>query len=227
MYFNYLKISIKFIFIISTCIFSLLSCGLKFGENPPAEDVKAFGTTECLNRSIEEFKRFFEGSSSDVAMDLSLQCVSKVLISFKENINGAQKDKYEASELAYFIEKNFLKEENRFSPEFLSEIMRLKHVLIGGSDKYFLKSDIEKLSQLVERLRPEVVKINPEMKILVKKWSTEKLTTEEKEKVFLASKGKVALFFKYLSSEFAKSGNTYEVSHFFNLLKQFAIFAKG
>lgn len=201
------------------------SCGLKLGEKPPDSEVAKVESADCLNRSIEDLKIFFDGTAKDVQVDLAFQCISQVLIAFKDNIQGANKDRFLPEELAYFVETNFLKDEKKFSDGFLAEIMKLKVVLIGGNLNYFKKEEIKKLSELIDRLRPEVVKLNPEMKVLVGDWDASGLSATEKEKQFQKSKLQTVRFFTTLSSELARQGESYEMANLFNFIKETAQFA--
>jgi hypothetical protein len=207
--------------------FSLFSCGLKIGEPVPQAETVDLKNTKCLNQSISSIKMFFEGNASDNEVSEAFQCISQVLLAFKDNINGADRDFFEPQELAYFIETNFLKGEYTFSPSFLTEIMNLKAVLIGGSSKVIYKKDIEQLSALIERLRPEIIILNPEMKIISGNWLFSDVSDEVKEKKFTQAKRKAAHFFEVLSFEFARTGNKYEANSIINLIKQIALFSKS
>ncbi len=207
--------------------FGLTSCGLKVGEPVPKLEVVELKNTKCLNQSISTLKLFFDGTATDREVDNSFKCISQVLMAFKNNVNGANRDFFAPEELAYFIETNFLKGEYEFKSEFLAEIMHLKLVLIGGSKSVFYKKDIEQFSLMIDRLRPEIVKLNFEMKIVSGKWDYSDLTDTEKEEKFLAAKKNSARFFQILSSEFSKSGQKYETDHFLNLIKELATFSKS
>ncbi len=206
---------------------SILSCGLKVGEPVPENDIVDLKNTKCLNQSISTLKIFIDGKANDNEVDDSFRCISQVLLAFKNNINGADRDFFAPEELAYFIETNFLKGEYSFKSEFLSEIMKLKFVLIGGSAKVFYKKDIEQLSMMIDRLRPEIVKLNTDMKIISGDWLYSDISETDKEKMFIAAKKNAARFFEILSGEFAMTGNKYEADHFLNLIKQMAFFANS
>lgn len=205
----------------------LFSCGLKVGEPAPKNEVVEIQNTKCLNRSIENIKLFFDGQASDEDVDSSFKCISQVLIAFKNNVNGANRDFFAPEELSYFIETNFLNEEHSFRSEFLLEIMQLKVVLLGGSKNVFYKKDIEQLSVIIDRLRPDIVRLNPIMKIVTNNWDYSGLSDKEKEEKFIAAKIQSAHFFEILSAEFARSGHKYEADQFLNLIKEIAIFAKA
>lgn len=204
-----------------------LSCGLKIGEPAPQNEVVEIKNTKCLSQSIATMKTFFDGQATDNEVDDSFKCISQVLIAFKNNVNGSNRDFFAPEELAYFVTTNFLKDENSFSSDFLSEIMKLKVVLLGGSQNVFYKKDIEQLSFIIDRLRPDIVRLNPEMKVLAGQWDYSGLNESDKEQQFITAKTKSAHFFEILSAEFARSGNGYEADHFLDLIKQIGIFAKA
>ena len=205
----------------------LTSCGFKIGEEPPKTQVAEFKNTQCLNQAIDDLKVFFDGQASDQNVDLAFRCISQVLIAFKDNVNGANREYFEVEELAYFIESQFLEGRHSFSPNFLKQILKIKYVLLGGSQKVISKKDILSLSELIDRLRPEIVKINSEMKIIVGDWQWQGLDNETKERRFLQSKTKAANFFKILSLEFSRTGKSYEADDLFNFIKETALFAKA
>ena len=89
-------------------LMALTSCGFKIGEEPPKTQVAEFKNTQCLNQAIDDLKVFFDGQASDQNVDLAFRCISQVLIAFKDNVNGANREYFEVEELAYFIESQFL-----------------------------------------------------------------------------------------------------------------------
>jgi hypothetical protein len=206
---------------------SLFSCGLKVGESVPKNDIVELKNTKCLNQAITDIKTFFDGTAEDRQVNTAFQCISQVLMAFKNNVNGVNRDFFAPEELSYFIEQNFLKGEYSFRSGFLVEIMKLKLVFLGGSSTVFYKKDIEQLSLVIDRLRPEIVKLNAEMKIVSNHWKFETLNDQEKESQFTKAKLNSLHFFEFISKEFARSGNGYEAEHFLNLIKEIAIFAKA
>lgn len=222
---------IKFTSILRSIIFVLLSlvlsCGLKVGEAVPKTEVVELKNTKCLNESIRILKNFFDGDATDKEVDSSFKCISQVLLAFKSNVNGADRNFFAPEELAYFIETHFLKGEYGFKSELLAEIMNLKFVLLGGSSQVFYKQDIENLALMIDRLRPEIVKMNSQMKIISSKWDTANLSEAQKEQKFIEAKKLSLHFFEVLSQEFSRTGNQYEADHFLNLIKEIAIFANS
>ena len=215
------------LWLVALLLLVLSSCGFKIGEEPPQVQVAEFKNTQCLNKAIDDLKIFFDGKASDQNVDLAFRCISQVLIAFKDNVNGANREYFEMEELAYFVDSQFLKGQHSFTPEYLKQILKLKYVLLGGSQKIISKRDIQSLSDLVNRLRPEIVKLNSEMKIILGDWDWSGLSNEEKEARFLQSKIKAAQFFKILSTEFEKNGKPYEAADLFGFIKETALFAKA
>lgn len=204
-----------------------ISCGLKVNEPPKEPAANKLADTECLNTAIDDMKLFFAGKSTEQRVELAFNCLSKVLIAFKDNVNGANRDFFEAEELAYFVETQFLKGEHVFSKKFLDEIVLLKFILVGGPEKVISKEDILRLSSLFEQLGPQVAAINSEMVIINGKWDWKNLTEEQKEKRFQESKVKLSKFFDSTSKYFEIGGKSYEAKNLFNLIKEIAIFAKA
>ena len=201
---------------------TLASCGLKLGEENKTKDTVDVQSIACIDSTITKLKLYFAGTATDDQVASSLQCLQDVFISFKENIRGDNKDAFTAKEIALFVEKNFIQDGTTFSDSFLDELMNLKVAVIGGSNKLFLKSEIDSLVNLLAVIKPDLVRLNKSMRIISFKWTSEfqPINGEFKEQQFQQAKSDFNKLIQKLSGEFAKVGNTYQIDSLLNFTKE-------
>lgn len=214
------------IFSFSAVLFLTLGCGLKLGEKNKEENIAEIKSASCVRQSMDQLKLFFAGDATDEQVSESLICLQNVLISFKDNIRGQKQNSYTPDEIANFLSKQFLKDDTEFSKEFLAEIMKLKVALVGGITKGITRNEIEAISNFVARLKPEVVKLNPHMKVIVSKWSPES-DQQVKEKKFLDAKAALEVFLNRVALLLASTGRGYELNDLVNLVVEAAKFSKS
>ena len=104
-----------------------------------------------------EKQKYFKGDASDQELGEALACVQKVLISFKDNIRGKDKNYYTGPELGKFLTKNLLKDKSQISDSFMVEFFKFKAILLGGSADKLTLSEVEGLSSLVAIIQPDTV----------------------------------------------------------------------
>lgn len=211
----------------SSVIFS--GCGLKIGEVNKTKETAEVQSIACLDSTIADLKLFFAGQASDDQVAQSLQCLQDVFISFKENIRGENKDAYTAKEIAIFIEKNFIQDGTTFSDSFLKELMNFKVAMMGGTNQLFLKSEIDKIVNLLTLIKPDLVSLNKSMKIISFTWTKEFQPTDgdEKERQFLQAKSNFNKLIQKLSAEFSKTNNAYQMDDLINFSKEILILGKS
>lgn len=210
----------------SAVIFVTLGCGLKLGEKNKKENIAEIKSASCLRQSMDQLKLFFAGDATDEQVSESFECLQNVLVAFKENIRGKNQNSYTPDEIANFLSKQFLKDDTEFSKELLAEAMKLKVVLVGGITSGITKNEIEGLSSIIARLKPEVVKLNPHMKVIVSKWSPES-DQEIKEKRFINAKAAFEVFLNRVALMLASTNRGYELNDLVNLVVEAAKFSKS
>lgn len=211
---------------ISIVIFSALGCGLKLGEKNKTENIAEIKGVSCLKQSVAEIKLFISGDASDEQVSESLLCVQNVIVAFKENIRGKDQNSYTPGELAIFLTKQFSKDGTEFSPALLAEVMKLKVALVGGDASSLSKSEIDGISNLIARLKPELVRLNPHMKVIVSKWTPD-ADALGKEKKFLDAKAAFEVFLNRLALLLAATERSYEINDLINLVIEAAKFSKS
>lgn len=171
--------------------FSLVGCGLKFGEKKKENQIAEVQGTSCLKDSMASLKLFVAGEAEDEKLAEAFECLQKSIVTFKENIRGQDKNSYTPSEVAGFVTKNFVKDSSlNLTPDLMKSIMKVKVLLVGGTEDRIQKSEVDAISSLIARLKPEVIRLNPHMKVLVQKYTPEsgELTEEKYDEAYRSVK---------------------------------------
>lgn len=203
-------------FSLTGVLFLTLGCGLKLGEKNKAVNVLEIKSAACLDQSLNQLKMFFAGDARDEQVAESFMCIQDVLLAFKDNVRGKEQDAYTGPEIANYIAHKFNKGEGGLSFELLVQFLKLKVVLVGGTDEKITKNEIEALASVVARLKNDVVKLNPHMKVIVSKWvpGTE---AEMNEKKFIDAKAAFESFLNRVALLLSASGRGYELNDLMNL----------
>lgn len=193
-------------------------CGLKFGEKPKEEKVVQFTQGSCLEEATANFKLFFAGDATDKQVGDAVQCFQTAFQHFKENVRGQNKDSYTPEEIGGFIKSQFFKGDSasQFSTGFVSEVMALKVVLIGGTADAITRDELDGISALVGALQSELIKLNPHMKVIVSKWKLS-AKAEEDNKKFNEAKTAFAKFLDMLANRLKLTGKTYQLNNLVSL----------
>lgn len=206
-----------------------MGCGLKFGEESKDNFVAEIKGADCLTASTENLKLFINGDATDDQVGSAAECLQKVVITFKDNIRGKDKNSYTPEELFGFVQKQFLKNsDSRFTPELISQIMKFKVLLFGGSETVILKTEIEAISSFIARFKPELVRLNPHMKIIVSKWDlSHEADLASKEQKFQAAKTAFNALIMKFSDFVLEGGRTYKINDLITLLQEFSKFTNS
>jgi hypothetical protein len=210
------SLNIKSLTFLMSVILVAVGCGLKIGEKAPQSEIAEVKSVQCFKKSLTDFKVFFAGDASDDQIATSMDCLGHVFVAFKVNVRGQDKKSFTAKEIATFVEKNFLQDtKTHFSDDFLAQLMLFKVALFGGDDQRILKSEIDLIVEFMARFKPELVKLNPHMKILNMKWAESlKLNSHiDKENQFLAAQVQFESFMQKLASEFSAGKRAYSLDH--------------
>ena len=155
-------------------IFFQIGCGLKTGEAPKARAAVAVDSVSCIKDSLDNLKKFLDGGATDDQIGSALECLQLAIIQFKNNIRGQDHYNYTPQEISDFIFKKFLKSDLNLTPAFFSEFMKFKFVLLGGNPGTISRNELDAIGSLIARLKPEIVSLNPHIKILASKWDPSK-----------------------------------------------------
>ncbi len=215
MRFNWLKL-----IFLTAAASSILGCGIKLGEEAKKQEVAEVSGVSCLTDSTESIKKFIKGDSTEEEVGTAVDCLQKVLLTFRDNIRGKDKTSYTPEELAYFLTKNVLKDKSKLSPAFVSEFLKFKAVLVGGDGTRLTKEELTALSSVVALLKPEFLRLNPYMKILTGKWQVVLPASEQDKQKFLAAKGALRKTLDQIAGLLARGQRTYSVQDLFGLVEE-------
>lgn len=219
---NWLKL--LFFFAATTTI---LGCGLKLGEENKDKEVAEVGGASCLTDSTESFKKFIKGESTEDEVGVAVDCIQKVLLTFRDNIRGQTKNAYTPEELSKFLTKNVLKDKSELSPAFVLQFFKFKAVLVGGSGTQLTRDELTALSSVVGLLRPEFVRLNPHMKILTGKWQVTAPASDEDKQKFSAARGALGKALDTIAGLLARGQRTYALQDLFGLVEEVLKLSSG
>lgn len=205
-------------------------CGIKIGEKAKDTEVSAkVKSSQCLNQSISDFQLFLLGDATDEAVEQSLFCLQNVFVAFKDNIRGQNKDSFTPQEIVNFVEANFFADGTKISPQFLAQVMKFKVVLFGGSEVLIQKQEIDQVASFMARLKPDLIRLNPHMKIIAMQWKIEgdSATSQNNEERFQSAKDEFRHFTLKFLGEFESGGRAYQIDHLIELITETAKFVNS
>lgn len=208
-------------------LLTTLSCGLKIGEKNKTENIAEIKSAACLDQSLSHFKLFFAGEANEEQVSTAFVCLQSVLKDFKDNIRGKNKEAYTPEEISNFISSKFLEDGAPLSADLMSEIFKLKVVLVGGQQKLLTKSEIDGIVTIIAKLKADVVKLVPHMKIIVSKWVSDKEDLNTKERKFLNAKSAFEVFLNRVALLLAATERGYEIDDLVNFAVEAARYAKS
>lgn len=147
---------------------ALTACQLNTQEEVPKDPpLKLSGPTEnCFGESLKTFENYFQGLSKPKEIDDAFVCVSGALELFSKYGRGsANNESFSSIELRAFMERHFLGS-LKLNDTLLTEVMRLKQVLLGGALDRMTKIEIARLIEVLETLRIEAQRLRPYIEIL-------------------------------------------------------------
>ncbi|MBX3041971.1 MAG: hypothetical protein KF789_14790, partial [Bdellovibrionaceae bacterium] len=160
----------------------VLSCTPKVGEQAPPPKQQEFSGTACLTEATDYIELFLKGEARDHQVAAAWGCMSTALQAFEKYVRGSSKDSYTAQEISSFIENEFIARQpdgsiHAVPPSLQAEIMKLKKIVAGGNADVITRSEIRSLITKFGHFKDISVRLNPYMKVLVKKWKPD-LTRE-------------------------------------------------
>jgi hypothetical protein len=216
-----LSLSIAFLLICT------VGCGIKLGEKNKTDTVAQIKGADCLKSATASFKLFVNGDASDDQVSEALLCIQSVLQTFKDNVRGQDKHAFTPEEIGNFLSREYLKDSDPLDPMLLIEVAKLKTALLGGDPTEITKDEIDGLTSLVARYKPDIVKLNPHVKVLVSKWNAQAETNSvAKEQKFIEAKNATLGFLNHIAQDLSAGKRPYELSDLLGLVTQVARFAK-
>jgi len=170
------RVSLEFTLL---CIF-FTGCHLKLNE-PVFNDAKVeIQSSKCLKVAKEYTRIYFNGNASFDQAEFAVDCYSKLLVSFKENVKGSSSDGFYPDEIKKIVDSNFLNDGQVISMDLILQILKLKKTLVGGADHYLTKNEILNLSNLLLQIKPQLVRLTPYIDFLKLNWDHQNLSDSDK-----------------------------------------------
>lgn len=209
--------------------FSMLasSCAPKVGETPPDQTQQKLEGSQCLSGLPPVIERFAEGRATDAELTAGWDCAATAIKTFKKYVYGRASDRFESAELAEFLKNKFLDASSPpITPEFRTEVMRIKQLFFGGSLEYLTRAELDKIVSMIEDLKGVTLRVNPYMKLLVQKWSAKNSgSVNEDLRYFEAASEEVQAAARILANMIEQNNQVYELDNFVNFLREFTAFS--
>ncbi len=143
---------------------SALGCSLRVGEDTSSMNITSF-SSGCLNGMNKKIELYLKGRLADEQINQVFNCARTALVLFKDRVRGHKKGEFTPQELRKFIQDLFLQDQV-INNTLLSQLVRLKQIIIGGAGDKLTISDIERFITFVDVLKKEVVFFQPYIRAL-------------------------------------------------------------
>ncbi|HVK61640.1 MAG TPA: hypothetical protein VM432_08825 [Bdellovibrionales bacterium] len=122
----------------------------------------------CLKNLPKDVKNWLADGSADIGA--SIDCTVSAFEDFTRHVVGSKSaTSYTEGELATFLKDYLVKKDSEYardSREIMSEILKLKRLFIGGSDRAMTKAEFAKVSEVLLRLKPKAVALTPHIPLV-------------------------------------------------------------
>ncbi len=176
----------------------------------------------CLKQFPDQLKNYLNDQIEIAMIHSMTDCIQSALIGFQKNTRGSVEGEYQSTELRNFFNRYFLKE-NKISEEFLTEIMKLKTLFIGGSVSRLTTAEFEKLKEYLEIIRNIALDLKGRWRMLLFKNEGAAFSLEELRATQSLLQKSLRAFFK--SAQVQTS--PYEWADIKNFLVQLDLFLGG
>jgi len=216
MYFN------KLIYIFLSLLV-LQACDLPLGEEPPktlAPQAELGFERKCLSNVLPIMARFMTGEAKPTEIETSWNCFSTGLDLFYRKVRGRNSNEYSSEELARFFE-DFFFEDLTLSPSLRLQIMRLKQVLVGGTESTLTREELQGLVKFGQVAKVASLEILPHMKILSLNWTLDpNHKIEDQIAEFNRADAAFQKFLLTIGSQIQKNNTDYRLSYLVTLLEE-------
>lgn len=161
-------------------------CSMPVGEKPatPSKPAAKLGfDSDCLKQVKPALGKWIDGTAEATELDSAGVCLENAVEIFKTKVVGDKQDEQSKEELRKFLESYVLKE-SKLSDAFMTEVMALKVVLVGGDETKITRTELEKLKSLLGLTRELLKNTVPHMQIYTMKWQPTSDAAEANEAAF-------------------------------------------
>jgi len=149
-----------------------LGCNKLFNKSQPVAPplVPDLGFhAACLNGTVAVMERFVVGTANPAEVTAVWTCFGGAISLFEKKVRGSEQTGFTGREVATFFEDRFLGDV-KISDGFLSQIMLIKQVFVGGSSEVISKPELLQLVQFANAMQDLSVKLLPYMKLYSLNW---------------------------------------------------------
>lgn len=113
----------------------------------------------CVSELAPDLKLYFEDALSDQKITRNLDCISNSLQTFADKTRGADPGLYQSEELRHFFNR-YLLQNNQISEDFMTDIMNVKVLLVGGSRLTLTRAEINQLKEFIKLVDISLKELN-------------------------------------------------------------------
>lgn len=209
---------------------ALTACTPEVGEKPPEPENFELSSTKCFNQAADDLKKFFSAEATDAMLLSSWSCLETAFLQFEKYIQESNPEGYTSQEIVDFLEKNFFDEKDgrssrKISPGLQAELMKLKRMFIGGSDKFVTRDELRNSRDFLQKMSKITRAVNPFMKVIVIKWKPDVLAEKpEDHKTFDDSHKALQIFAKDVAEIIKSHEADYKLNDAVKLAREFEKF---
>lgn len=206
--------------LLTLSVMSLGACS-DFLRGPKKEDqVIEIGTGDlrCLEKAPQSLKGYVNDQSTESDIRFAMSCFRQALAEFVSYTKGDNPNLYTADELRHFFNRYLLKSQ-QISIDFMSEIMNIKSVMIGGSNQTLERSEITKLQDFLKLIEKIMIDLSGHIKLLM--FKQDKAFVNEFKIAKVESQLSEAVKSLVTQTQITKS--RYELDSFKRFLKEMAL----
>ncbi len=153
----------------SLSVLCLTSCNLIDVNDPPAPptQVAVIGgnSSQCLSRTFENLSDYLDGKASENgSLATLLSCADSALEQFSNSVRGADKNRYDRSELTAFLNRYFMESKSPADEKLLNLFFFLKSSLIGGKSSEITQAELGKFRLIIADLNRLIPSIELKLK---------------------------------------------------------------
>ena len=119
----------------------------------------------CLTAWPEKARSYFDDSLPESEIPGLVSCLQDSLKTFTSYTRGNNPDMYTAEELQHFLNRYLLKE-NQIGTTLMNELMKLKVVFVGGNRTDLSRSEVTRITQVLDVVKDQAVKLNGRWKTI-------------------------------------------------------------
>ena len=205
-------------------VFTLFGCSLQIGEE--ISSINITFSAGCLNGINKKIDLYLKGRLTPVEIEQVSHCAKTALTLFKDRVRGSKKGEFTPRELRKFIQDLFLQDQV-ISSALLTQMVRLKTVVIGGSEDKLTLSDIERFIIFIDVLKKEAVFFQPYIQALNvsdKKKAEQKGERRKEEKFFNKIEEDLKQSISRLSIFIKQFSNPYHLEDMKALVQELGVF---